>query len=355
MKSVITQKVQLVPSPAAHGATLDRQVNIARPDVKEGLIQQLSLESKQFAAPEDNSPQSASKLAAGIAISVGTCGLMLSPLSGSAVANGGFSGGKVLQITSSVSKEDVYMQQLRQDASSLRTKNQGTDEVFDNSATKLVAQRVRPNSYIRSVPSGAYATPIGYAPPLRSEGYINTRPMVAPSAVAIPVPAPRGFQLPTAVQQPAQIRRFATNTYNSAIQTTTNQNTPPVGKIWPTRGSFTSGFGRRWGRMHKGIDIAAPVGTPIVAAADGIVVISAWDRGGYGKRVDIQHPDGTRTLYGHNSRLFVAVGQQVRQGQQIAAMGNTGRSTGPHLHFEFHMPGGSAVNPIAYLPSASRS
>ncbi len=359
MKSVITQKVQSVPSPPAHGATLDRQVTIARPDVKEGLTQQLSLDSKHFAAPAENSPQSASKLAAGIAISVGTCGLMLSPLSGSAVANGGFSGGKVLQITSSVSKEDVYMQQLRQEASSLRTQSQGTDEVFDNSATKLVAQRVRPNSFIRSVPSGAYAAPIGYAaplksyaPPLKSEGYI--RPMTAPSAVAIPVPAPRGFQLPTAVQQPAQIQRFATNTYNSTIQTT-NQNTPPVGKIWPTRGSFTSGFGRRWGRMHKGIDIAAAVGTPVVAAADGVVVVSGWDRGGYGKRVDIQHPDGTRTLYGHNSRLLVAVGQQVKQGQQISAMGNTGRSTGPHLHFEFHMPGGSAVNPIAYLPAGSRS
>ncbi len=358
MKSVITQKVQSVPSPAAHGATLDRQVTIARPDVKEGLTQQLSLDSKHFSALEEHSPQPASKLAAGIAISVGTCGLMLSPLSGSAVANGGFSGGKVLQVASSVSKEDVYMQQLRQDASSLRNQNQGTDETFDNSA-KLVAQRVRPNSFIRSVPSGAYAAPIGYAaplrsyaPPLRNEGYV--RPMVAPSAVAIPVPAPRGFQLPKAVQQPAQIQRFATNTYNSAIQTT-NQNVPPVGKIWPTRGSFTSPFGRRWGRMHKGIDIAAPVGTPIVAAADGVVVVSGWDRGGYGKRVDIQHPDGTRTLYGHNSRLLVAVGQQVRQGQQISAMGNTGRSTGPHLHFEFHMPGGSAVNPVAYLPSASRS
>ncbi len=352
MKSVITQKVQLVPSPAAHGATLDRQVTIAKPDVKEVLTQQLSLDSKHFASPQDDCQQPVSKLAAGIAISVGTCGLLLSQFSGLAVANGGLSGGKVLEVTSSVSKEDVYMQQLRQDASSLRTKHEGTDAFIDDAQPQLVAQRVRPNSFIRSVPSGAYATPIGYAAPIKS-GYVA--PMKAPSAVAIPVPAPRGFQLPTAVQQPAQFQRFATNTYNSTVQTTTNQNTPPVGKVWPARGSFTSGFGRRWGRMHKGIDIAAPVGTPIVAADDGVVVVAGWDKGGYGKRVDIQHADGTRTLYGHSSRLLVAVGQQVKQGQQISAMGSTGRSTGPHLHFEFHVPGGSAVNPIAYLPSASRS
>ncbi|MGQ9872527.1 peptidoglycan DD-metalloendopeptidase family protein [Leptodesmis sp.] len=122
------------------------------------------------------------------------------------------------------------------------------------------------------------------------------------------------------------------------------------GYIWPTRGVLTSGFGWRWGRMHKGIDIAGPVGTPIMAAADGVVVTAGWNSGGYGYLVEIQHPDGSLTLYAHNSRILVQVGQQVSQGQQIAEMGSTGYSTGPHLHFEVHPNGRGAVNPMAFLP-----
>lgn len=123
------------------------------------------------------------------------------------------------------------------------------------------------------------------------------------------------------------------------------------GFVWPTQGVFTSGYGWRWGRMHRGIDIAGPVGTPIVAAASGVVVRSGWNSGGYGNLVDIRHADGTMTRYAHNSRLLVREGQQVRQGQQISEMGSTGYSTGPHLHFEIHPPSGGAVNPMAYLPS----
>lgn len=122
------------------------------------------------------------------------------------------------------------------------------------------------------------------------------------------------------------------------------------GYIWPTKGVLTSGFGWRWGRMHKGIDIAGPVGTPIVAAADGVVVSAGWNSGGYGYLVEIQHADGSLTLYAHNSRILVQVGQQVAQGQQISEMGSTGYSTGPHCHFEVHPSGRGAVNPMAFLP-----
>ncbi|MEM9770690.1 MAG: peptidoglycan DD-metalloendopeptidase family protein [Cyanobacteria bacterium P01_D01_bin.73] len=122
------------------------------------------------------------------------------------------------------------------------------------------------------------------------------------------------------------------------------------GYIWPTKGVFTSGYGWRWGRMHKGIDIAAPIGTPIVAAADGEVVFSGWNSGGYGNLVDIRHTDGSLTRYAHNSRNLVKRGQKVRQGQLIAEMGSTGRSTGPHLHFEIRQPGQGAINPKAVLP-----
>lgn len=124
------------------------------------------------------------------------------------------------------------------------------------------------------------------------------------------------------------------------------------GYIWPAKGVLSSPYGWRWGRMHKGIDIAAPVGTPIVAAAPGKVVTAGWNDGGYGNLVEVEHADGSVTLYAHNSRLLVRVGQQVRQGQQIAEMGSTGFSTGPHSHFEVHLPGRGAVNPMAMLPQS---
>jgi len=122
------------------------------------------------------------------------------------------------------------------------------------------------------------------------------------------------------------------------------------GYIWPAEGVFTSGYGRRWGRMHRGIDIAAPIGTPIVAAAPGEVLVAGWNSGGYGNLVKLKHPDGSLTLYAHNNKVLVQKGQEVDQGQQIAEMGNTGRSTGPHLHFEIHPKGQGAKNPLAYLP-----
>ncbi|MEJ1931296.1 peptidoglycan DD-metalloendopeptidase family protein [Nostoc sp. NIES-2111] len=135
-----------------------------------------------------------------------------------------------------------------------------------------------------------------------------------------------------------------------------DDNVPPpsnssVAYIWPAKGVLTSGYGWRWGRMHRGIDIAAPVGTPIYASADGVVEQARFNKGGYGLLVDIRHPDGSMTRYGHNSKLFVQKGQQVRQGQHIANMGNTGFSTGPHSHFEIHASGKGAINPIAMLPS----
>ncbi|MGI0483175.1 M23 family metallopeptidase [Geminocystis sp. CENA526] len=125
---------------------------------------------------------------------------------------------------------------------------------------------------------------------------------------------------------------------------------PFNGYIWPAKGVFTSGYGWRWGRMHRGIDIAGPVGTPIVAAADGEVITAGWNSGGFGNLVRIRHADGTITLYAHNSKIHVRRGQFVKQGQHIANMGSTGFSTGPHLHFEIHPQGQKPVNPIALLP-----
>jgi murein DD-endopeptidase MepM/ murein hydrolase activator NlpD len=120
-----------------------------------------------------------------------------------------------------------------------------------------------------------------------------------------------------------------------------------AGFIWPVQGVLTSGFGWRWGRMHEGIDLAVPVGTPVVAAAAGTVIVAGWF-GGYGNLVVVDHGNGFSTAYGHNTSVTVGVGQLVAQGQLISYSGSTGHSTGPHVHFEVRV-NGTAVDPLGYL------
>ena len=113
---------------------------------------------------------------------------------------------------------------------------------------------------------------------------------------------------------------------------------------------FTSGYGQRWGRAHQGIDMAGPVGTPIFATGDGVVTYAGWQRG-YGNLIKIQHELGTETRYGHLSKIRVKVGQKVSRNSLIGDMGNTGRSTGPHLHYEVRVDG-KAVNPMSFIKAA---
>jgi murein DD-endopeptidase MepM/ murein hydrolase activator NlpD len=120
-----------------------------------------------------------------------------------------------------------------------------------------------------------------------------------------------------------------------------------AGYVWPVHGVLTSYYGWRWGRMHEGIDIAVSNGTPVVAAAAGTVIVAGW-MGGYGNLVVVDHGGGVSTAYGHNTSVAVGVGQQVAQGQLIAYSGNTGHSTGPHVHFEVRI-NGAAVDPLGYL------
>ncbi|MFN6165736.1 MAG: peptidoglycan DD-metalloendopeptidase family protein, partial [Pseudanabaena sp.] len=126
--------------------------------------------------------------------------------------------------------------------------------------------------------------------------------------------------------------------------------------VLPITGAvISSGFGWRVHpvtgerRMHKGVDFAAPTGTPIFAAADGVVTDAGWTNGGYGNIVELRHSDGSVTLYAHTSRVYVSKGQVVNRGQAIAEVGTTGRSTGPHLHFEVQPDGKNAVDPMDYL------
>jgi murein DD-endopeptidase MepM/ murein hydrolase activator NlpD len=120
--------------------------------------------------------------------------------------------------------------------------------------------------------------------------------------------------------------------------------------VRPAAGDFTSGFGGRWGEMHYGIDIAAPIGTPILSAADG-VVIEAGPASGFGLWIRVQHADGSITVYGHVDSYSVEKGQQVMAGEQIGRMGNRGFSTGPHLHFEVWNADGKKINPLTWLNS----
>jgi murein DD-endopeptidase MepM/ murein hydrolase activator NlpD len=115
--------------------------------------------------------------------------------------------------------------------------------------------------------------------------------------------------------------------------------------VWPAPGSLTQGYKP----LHRAIDIARAVGTPIKAADNGYIVVAGWSNAGYGNYVVVDHGNGYQTLYAHLSRIFVRPGDIVTQGATIGNMGNTGNSTGPHLHFEL-IKGGMKVNPLSYLP-----
>ncbi len=123
------------------------------------------------------------------------------------------------------------------------------------------------------------------------------------------------------------------------------------GKLaWPVPSSkrLTSKFGKRWGRAHEGIDIAARIGTSIVAAESGVVIYSGNDLGGYGNLTVIAHDGGLFTVYAHAKKNYTSKGDKVHRGQVIAQVGMTGRSTGPHLHFEVRHDS-KALNPLAFL------
>jgi lipoprotein NlpD len=124
--------------------------------------------------------------------------------------------------------------------------------------------------------------------------------------------------------------------------------TPEPALQWPTPGILSSGFGIRGKRFHGGIDISAERGAPISAAAAGVVIFSGRGPDGYGNMVMLDHGARLITLYAHNERNVVRPGQRVRRGQTIAWMGDTGRASGVHLHFEVHQDG-RLVNPLRWL------
>jgi murein DD-endopeptidase MepM/ murein hydrolase activator NlpD len=120
-----------------------------------------------------------------------------------------------------------------------------------------------------------------------------------------------------------------------------------AGLIWPVNGPITSPFGWRWGRLHQGIDIGVPTGTPIHAAAAGKVIYCGWEEG-YGNLVVLDNGGNLATAYAHQSAIAVTCGEEVSQGETIGYVGCTGHCTGPHLHFEVRI-NGNPVDPLGYL------
>ena len=150
-------------------------------------------------------------------------------------------------------------------------------------------------------------------------------------------------ELEALIQQRQEEERSAQQTTGSATTSAPSSS----GYAWPMCAPVTSEYGPRWGRMHRGIDQGASTGTPVGASKDGTVIFAGW-QGGYGRLVLIDHHDGVVTAYAHLSSAAVSSGQRVSQGDTIGAVGSTGNSTGPHLHFETRV-NGSAVNPRQYL------
>jgi murein DD-endopeptidase MepM/ murein hydrolase activator NlpD len=117
---------------------------------------------------------------------------------------------------------------------------------------------------------------------------------------------------------------------------------------WPATGTLSSAFGLRGGRFHSGIDVSAERGTPIVAAASGVIVFSGRGPAGYGNMVMLDHGGGLVTLYAHNERNLVQEGERVQRGQPVGLMGDSGRASGTHVHFEVHQDG-KLVDPLRWL------
>jgi murein DD-endopeptidase MepM/ murein hydrolase activator NlpD len=316
LKPEVTQKVELVNTPKDTSKLLASRSSAAITDRASGFV--------KIAALFANRRRRASLMMLGLAVLVGIASFPTNDVQTVAVA--AESAGK---LTKAGSASDVAVAQLQHDVSAMQAK-------YGTQSSVLVAQSM----------------PIRYG----NRADISNLQIGSEASVTIDVASPK-----TKAFKPVATGQAAFNQGGSEGESkdyedkapSTQTGTTTLGFSWPASGKLTSRFGRRWGRMHKGIDIAGPVGTPINAAADGTVISAGWNSGGYGNLVEVKHSDGTTTRYGHNSRLSVSVGQTVRQGQQLAEMGSTGHSTGSHLHFEIRPTGGTAVNPIAHLPSNS--
>ncbi|MDO5628943.1 MAG: M23 family metallopeptidase [Mobilicoccus sp.] len=265
-------------------------------------------------------------LAVGVSLAIAGAGLSASPAH-AAQAGGGTTDHRIVTVVS------------------------GAETATPVRVTSGVAQR--PSLLQR--PSGVHAQGGGWlaepTPQERAVRHIRTFPATAPAASVpglLTAPAetpepPEGVRISEAMQARLAAEGRAARAAERA------QLGASEGFSRPLEGArLTSGYGQRWGRLHAGIDYAGPVGLTIRAVAAGTVTI-AETMSGYGQIIEIEHDDGHFTRYAHLNRIRVEVGDRVEPAQDIAALGNTGRSTGPHLHFEVRKADGSPVDPTPWL------
>ena len=162
-----------------------------------------------------------------------------------------------------------------------------------------------------------------------------------PAIPGITAPAEQG-----APELPAEVTGFLDQFSGPSWLDQLNPASPSA--VQPVSGTLTSDWGPRWGAHHGGIDIAAPIGTPIKSAANG-TVLDAGPASGFGQWVRVFNDDGTTAVYGHVNDMYVTEGQRVRAGDVIASVGNRGQSTGPHLHLEIWDQSGAKIDPLPYL------
>lgn len=305
LKPEITQKVKLAHSHVAHQDVLASQASsIVTPEQTSGWVKIASLFG--------NHRSRTSTVLLGLAVLMGISSIPANypdTVAAAESAQNAAQVGSANEIPPATSNS--YIDQLHGDVSAMQAK-------YAQSSSVLVAQSL-PRTYSPS--SVANRTD---ADSLQFSGEASV-------PIEVAQPRTKNFSRPVATARPSFNDRSRSDydLRNPEDRLPTNRNgITSIGFSWPAAGTLTSRFGRRWGRMHKGIDIAGPVGTPINAAADGVVTVAGWKSGGYGNLVEIRHSDGTTTRYGHNSQVSVSVGQTVRVGQQIARMGSTGRSTG---------------------------
>jgi hypothetical protein len=160
-----------------------------------------------------------------------------------------------------------------------------------------------------------------------------------------------GMELPIIAVGTEQIVKYnetiASKTESIGAQVVQEKTVAEEKLIWPTNGKITSGYKYRWGKLHTGIDLGVRY-APVYAAGEGTIVFAGNGRDGYGNKIIIKHDAEKSTMYAHLSKINVSVGDEVSRGQKIGISGNTGRTTGPHLHFEVHI-NGVPVNPLNYL------
>ena len=328
LKTETTQKVKLARSPIAHRDVTEDRSPVTIPGKPLGLA--------KFVALFGNHRNHASAVIFGLAVSIGISSFPTNYVNTAAAAQSGIdTQGSDRQIVdpAATANPDAFVNQLHNDIATMRSQH-------PQAASMLLAQSI--------------SVPRAYPSSFTNRTDNNLR-FGTESSIPIDVPAPRtrNFKVPTTQAFNPNVAGTEGELDNSTDRNNGKTGETTISFSWPAAGTLTSRYGRRWGRMHKGIDIAGPIGTPIAAAADGVVIAAGWSSGGYGNLVEVRHIDGTTTRYGHNSRLSVSIGQSVRQGQQVAEMGSSGHSTGPHLHFEIRPSGGAAVNPIAHLPANS--